>query len=139
MTARATARFFAMLANGGELGGVRLLSEERLMRCTEPREDPHAEDPILGWKAWVGRGGYWLGGEAPPAYPVVGDGPHILCHPGAGGAIGWADLDSGLAVAIMHNWMHGERSNSTDPDVNPFLRVADAVRAVAAERTASPA
>ena len=96
-------------------------------------------DPILGWTAWVGRGGYWLGGGAPPAYPVVGDGPHILCHPGAGGSIGWADLDSGLSCAITHNWMQGDRSNSTDPEVNPFLRLADAVRDVAAGRAAGAA
>ncbi|MCW2991779.1 MAG: hypothetical protein JWM73_2373 [Solirubrobacterales bacterium] len=134
MTARAAARFFAMLAGRGELDGVRLLSAERLLWCTEPREDALSPDPILGWTAWVGQGGYWLGGAAPPAYPVVGDGPHILCHPGAGGSIGWADLDTGLSCAITHNWMQGERSNSTDPDVNPFLRLADAVRAVAAER-----
>jgi CubicO group peptidase (beta-lactamase class C family) len=134
MTARAAARFFAMLAGRGALDGVRLLSEERLLWCTEPRDDPHAMDPILGWSAWVGQGGYWLGGASPPACPVVGDGLHVLCHPGAGGAIGWADLDTGLSVAIMHNWMHGERASSTDPEVNPFARLADAVRAVAADR-----
>jgi CubicO group peptidase (beta-lactamase class C family) len=28
-----------------------------------------------------------------------------LCHPGMGGSIGWADLDSKFAVAFCHNRM----------------------------------
>jgi CubicO group peptidase (beta-lactamase class C family) len=134
MTARAGARFFALLANRGEFNGRRLLSEERLLSFTVPRERGLDVDPVLGWSALVGQGGYWLGGASPPAYPVVGSSTQTLCHPGAGGSIGWADLDTRLAVAIFHNQMHPDRVRSTDPDVNPFIRLADAVRAVAADR-----
>jgi CubicO group peptidase (beta-lactamase class C family) len=133
MTARAGAQFFAMLAGGGALGGVRLLSSERLEQCTRPRADALSPDPILGYTPLVGAGGYWLGGASPPAYPVVGRGERILGHPGAGGSIAWADLDTGLSAAIFHNMMHGDRVNSTDPDVNPFLRLADAIRDIADE------
>ena len=133
MTARATDRFFAMLACRGELDGTRILSERCLLWCTEPRDDPDQPDPILAADAWVGQGGYWLGGSAPQVYPVVGNGPRILHHPGAGGSIAWADLDTGLSAAILHNRMQGEAANSRDPEVNPFLRLADAVRAVARE------
>jgi hypothetical protein len=31
---------------------------------------------------------------------VAGTGPHFLCHGGVGGAIGWADLGTGVAIAI---------------------------------------
>jgi CubicO group peptidase (beta-lactamase class C family) len=138
MSARAAAGLFAMLAGRGALDGVRLLSEERLLWCTEPRDDAHAPDPTRPSGSWVGQGGYWLGGASPPAWPVVGDGPHILCHPGAGGSIGWADLDTGLAVVILHNRMQDAATfSSTDPDKNPFLGLADAVRAVAAEHRAA--
>jgi CubicO group peptidase (beta-lactamase class C family) len=133
MTARAAARLFAMLANGGRLDDVRLLSEARVDACAKPRTDAEGADPILGWTPLVGQGGYWLGDEAPPGFPVVGAGHRILCHPGAGGMIAWADLDTGLAAAILHNRMQGARSQSADPDVNPLIAVADAIRAVAAD------
>lgn len=134
MSARDAARFFAMLAGKGELDGVRLLSEERLRWCTQPRDDAYAPDPTRPAWAWVGQGGYWLGGDSPPAWPVVGAGTQILCHPGAGGSIGWADMDTGLAVAILHNGMQDAATmSSTDPAHNPFLMLADAVRAVASD------
>lgn len=138
MSARAAARFFALLAGKGELDGVRLLSPERLAWCTQPRDDAHAPDPTRPAWAWVGQGGYWLGGESPPAWPVVGAGSQILCHPGAGGSIGWADMESGLAVAILHNQMQDPAAMvSTDTTRNPFLMLADAVRTVASERRAA--
>ena len=132
VTARDCARVFALLANGGELNGVRLLGRERLLDCTEPRPDPDLPDQVLHTPAWVGVGGYWLGGEAPAANPLTGGvGTHILCHPGAGGSFAWADLDTGLAVAICHNRMHGTWAAS-----NPFMPIAEAIRAVAAEQLA---
>lgn len=129
MTARGGARMFAMIANGGELDGVRLLSEQRLRSLCVPRDDPYSPDARSGGLSWIGRGGYHLGGASPPANPLVGSGPYILHHPGAGGSIGWADLDAGLAAAICHNHMHGEWALET----NPFQGIADAVRAVAAD------
>jgi len=132
MNARSGARFFSLLAGGGKACGVRLLSTERVRSFTRPRPDAHAVDRVMGWVAWVGVGGYWLGGESPPAYPVLGPNPHVLAHPGIGGSIAWADPDTGLAVSICHNWMQpDEVQGSTDPGVNPFLEVADAVRSLA--------
>lgn len=133
MSARATARLFAMLACHGELDGVRLLSEDLVMSLAEPRDDHEATDETLGMPVMVGARGFWLGGGPPMAYPVVGDGPHVLCSPGAGGSIAWADLDNGLAVAIHHNMMHPLQMFSYDPEENPFYKLADAVREVAAE------
>jgi CubicO group peptidase (beta-lactamase class C family) len=121
--ARSVARFFALLANGGELDGVRLLSDERVRSFLEPRPDFDLEDITYGRRLPVGAGGLWL--EAPGVTPDGGFG-HVLCHPGAGGAIGWADLDTGLAVAICHDRMFGA------PPEHPFAAIADAVRDAAA-------
>lgn len=132
MSARAGARFFSLLAGRGEARGVRLLSPARVASFARPRPDAYEVDKVMGWVAWVGVGGYWLGGDSPPAYPVLGRNPHVLAHPGIGGSIGWADPDTGLAVSICHNWMQpDEVQGSTDPAVNPFIDIADELRALA--------
>jgi CubicO group peptidase (beta-lactamase class C family) len=103
-SARSEARVFAMLANGGALDGVRLLSEERVRSFTTPRA--HADGPdavFFGMVIPLGWAGYWLGADTPPA--AAPRNRRALCHPGMGGSIGWADLDRKLAVAFCHNRM----------------------------------
>lgn|SRR5512139_1344968 len=101
-TARSEARVWATLANGGELDGVRLLSSDRVAGFSVPRDNPDLLDPVyMGSPVLLGQGGYWLGKPEPP---VAGPRDrHVLCHPGMGGSIGWADAKSGLAVAITHS------------------------------------
>jgi CubicO group peptidase (beta-lactamase class C family) len=127
MSARAAARLFSLLAGGGEAAGVRLLARERLLDLTTPRPDPLEIDEAIAMPVSLGIGGYWIGPD-----PVTGDGRHVLAHGGAGGSIGWADLDTGLAVAITHNRMF-----TVVPEGHPFVPLADAVRAVAAEKGAA--
>ena len=103
MTARAGARLFAMLANGGALDGTRILSEKRLIAALEPRQDPFAPDAVAGRVRLVGRGGYWLTGGLRYAEPLLAGDHRVLWHPGAGGSIGWADLDTGVGAVICHN------------------------------------
>lgn len=135
MNASSGSRYFALLAGGGQFGGVRLLSEERVRSFAQPRPDAGEVDKVMGWVAWVGVGGYWLGGECPPAYPILGSNPYVLAHPGIGGSISWADPDSHLAVSICHNWMQpDEVQGSIDPSVNPFMNIAEAVRNLAMTR-----
>ncbi len=129
-TARAMARLFALLAGRGELDGVRLLSEQRLLKCLELRTHAHTTDRYMGAALPIGIGGYWLGGDDPAAGPVIGPNRSILQHGGAGGSIAWAELDTGLSVAICHNHMR----SYPDPDLHPWIPVAHAVRAVAYER-----
>src|SRR5229473_6892768 len=124
MNARSAARFFAMLANGGALGGIRLLAEERVRSFSVPRPQREEFDPVVWRVLNLGMGGFHLGGESPPAPPVVGRNPLIICHPGAGGSIGWADPDAHLAVAICHNRMF----NAPTPVGNPLVPIGDAVR-----------
>jgi CubicO group peptidase (beta-lactamase class C family) len=127
--ARSVARLFAMLAGQGTFGGHRVLSEERVMACTEPRPNSHQVDPVLGQVPWIGVGGYWLGGNTPPAEPVIGTGPHILASNGAGGSIAWADLDTGLAVAICHNRMF-RITPPLPPDEHPFHEIGEYARSL---------
>lgn len=127
MSARDAARFFALLANGGELGGVRLLSEERLRALTRPRPNPDEVDEAIGMRTAVGIGGYWVAGGGVVVDPVVGSGRAILSHGGAGGSIGWADIDSGLAAVITHNRMFG----AVRAEAHPFVALGEALRAVA--------
>jgi CubicO group peptidase (beta-lactamase class C family) len=102
--ARSEARFWAMLANGGTLGGVRLLSEERVRSFAGPRPFFNDADPVFfGMVVPIAWSGFWLGGDLPPVSAPRN--PRALCHPGMGGSIGWADPDSGLAVAFCHNRM----------------------------------
>ncbi|MFF1253731.1 serine hydrolase domain-containing protein [Pseudarthrobacter sp. NPDC058329] len=125
--AKSIARFFAVLAGRGELDGVRLLSEDRVLSFTEPRPDTEQPDAYMGVPAHVGTSGYWVGGPAPAGYALLGDNPQLLHHPGAGGSIGWAELDTGLAVAINHNFMRDAAGE------DPFTPVVTAVRETAAE------
>jgi len=132
-SARAVARLFALLANRGQLGGVRLLSEERLLSLTRPRDDAEVPDKMSGSVRWIGVGGYWLGSVGDEGNPLVGRGPHILEHGGAGGSYGWADLDTGLAVGITHNRMFQSEGMSLED--HPFGQLAEAIREVAKERS----
>jgi len=120
MNAPGVARLFAILANEGELDGVRLLSPERVRSFSKPRPDTDEQpDAILGFPVRVGTAGYWLGGPTAPA--VVGSNPRTLHHPGAGGSIGWANTEKRLAGAICHNRMFNA------PD-DPFAPIAEAIR-----------
>jgi len=122
MTARAGARFFAMLANGGELDGVRILPEDHVRWLTTHRERSGERDLVLdgGLNACpaISVGGFRLSDT------IAGDGSDVLCHPGSGGSIAWAELDRGLAVAICHNRMFDESTM----DEHPFARLAQGVR-----------
>lgn len=125
-TPRDLARFFAMLAGRGELDGVRILPAELVERFLTPREHTEDTDLYLGGPARVGAYGFWLGG--PGGHLLVGENAQILHHPGAGGSIGWAELDSRLAVAICHNVM---LSGPTTAEDHPFVPIVEAVRAIA--------
>lgn len=123
-TARDGAKFFSLLANGGALGGTRLLSSDRLFGFTEPRPRPSEPEEDTGIPVWHGVGGYRIGGESPPAEPCLGPGRHVLGHGGAGGSVGFADLDSKLAVMVTHNRMFAPAKR----EEHPFVPLCDAIR-----------
>ena len=122
-TARSEARFWAMLAGGGALDGVRLLSSELASTLNTPRAHSEEPDPVMfGFPLPITIGGYWFGGEHPPVCAVKH--PRSICHPGQGNSIGWADPETGLAVAICHNRLF----NAAAPDQDPLLPIANAIR-----------
>jgi CubicO group peptidase (beta-lactamase class C family) len=122
--ARSEARFFAMLANGGELDGVRLLSKELVATFNTPRANTEEPDTVMfNMPMPITIAGFWYGGDRPVVRPIRN--PRAFCHPGAGGSIGWADPEVNLAVAICHNRMFVPQSATDDP----ILVIADAVRA----------
>jgi CubicO group peptidase (beta-lactamase class C family) len=122
--ARSEARFWAMLANLGELDGVRLLSRKLAQTFNVPRA--HSDEPdqvMFNIPLPISTGGFWLGGPNTPVCSARN--PSSLCHPGQGGSIGWADPETGLAVAICHNRLF----NAGSPAEDPILPIANAVRA----------
>jgi CubicO group peptidase (beta-lactamase class C family) len=132
--AESVARLFAMLAQRGTFRSVRLLSPERVDSFRVPREDTQADDMIFEAPAWIGQGGYWLGGDLRRCIPQDGSHPLVLNQPGAGGSTGWAELDTRLAVSICHNRQFVV--DRKDPNfVARITPIADVVRAVARERS----
>ncbi|KAG4277675.1 beta-lactamase [Fusarium proliferatum] len=130
-TAGSVARIFALIAEGGELDGVRLLSRERAAGLTRQRAGAHDPDKVLPIPVWFGAEGFWLGGEVGASDPLVGNHREIVYSPGAGGSIAWADLKNRLAVAICHNNM--DSVAIMDPE-RTFERIVRAIREIVAER-----
>ncbi|HEX8968689.1 MAG TPA: serine hydrolase domain-containing protein [Chloroflexota bacterium] len=94
--ARSLARHYALLAEGGALDGMRLLSEERIRVASELQTDEM--DDIYAVR--VKRGlGYRLGNDTGP-----GAGPRALGHVGAA-MYGYADPDRHLAIAFVKNYI----------------------------------
>jgi CubicO group peptidase (beta-lactamase class C family) len=130
-TARSYARLFAMLAGHGELDGRRLLPADLTEKFTEPRDGAEAVDQYLGGVVPIGAYGYRVAGTGPAAHALLGASTRILHHPGAGGSIAWAELDTGLAVAICHNRMH--EGPPVPTSVHPFEPIIKAIRTLASE------
>jgi len=121
--ARSEARFWAMLAGMGELGGVRILSRRLVETFNQPRGHSDELDQVMfNIPVPISMGGFWLGGPQTPVCSAKS--PRALCHPGQGGSIGWADPDTGLAVAICHNRLF----NASTPEEDPILPIANAIR-----------
>jgi CubicO group peptidase (beta-lactamase class C family) len=116
MSARALARLYAMLACGGDLDDVRLLSPERLAQATELQSD--AVDAVLGWP--INRAlGYMLGGVGSAMGPSL----KVFGHPGSGGSIGFADPTQRFAFALLKT-----RLVAATPEEYAASRVAIATR-----------
>lgn len=123
-TTRSCARFWAMIAQGGELDGVRILPAELVSTFNTPRPNSEEPDPVMfGFPVPLGIAGFWLGG---PTFSVAAaKHRRALCHPGAGNVIGFADAQTGLAVAIAHNRMQAPQT----PEEDTMLMIANAIRA----------
>jgi CubicO group peptidase (beta-lactamase class C family) len=108
-TARDMARFYAMLAAGGSLDGVRLFAPETVARATAVAIDGEHDHSL---DQTVRRGlGFNLGGM-----PVFSDRMgrtstvRAFGHGGAGTSICWADPDLELACVFIPNGYRGRES-----------------------------
>ena len=91
VTARALARMYGAIANGGEIDGTRFLSRELIAGLTgrpSLRPDRNLFVPLA----------FHLGYHQVPFNAMPGFG-----HAGLGGSLGWADPTTGLAFAFVHN------------------------------------
>lgn len=96
-TARAVARVYALLANDGELDGVRLLSPEAVERASQLVWD---HDCIMTRRRL--RMGYGFMHNETETAPM-GANPKAFGHTGTGGAFAWCDRDRKLAFAYCTN------------------------------------
>ena len=104
--ARALARMYGALANGGEIGGARLVSPERigLMSAVQMSwPDRVIFMPIPKSIGFMNGGNWSPGGQA----GVNGPRATAFGHSGAGGSTAFADPETGLAVAVTLNKMQG--------------------------------
>ena len=99
-TARDLARFFAMLAAGGTLDGVRILSPESVERATAVQVEVEKDRSLGIPMRWAL--GFHLGGNRVDLFGYDTS-PRAFGHGGHGSCVAWADPDLGLAVAILTN------------------------------------
>jgi CubicO group peptidase (beta-lactamase class C family) len=104
-TARAIARLYAMLVNGGELDGVRIMSAAAVKRMTT---EQHNLTEVLRGRAYHQASGVLL--NTPP-YVYMGPNPHAFGHHGAGGSIGIGDPDAKVGFGYGTNRMHADPTN----------------------------
>lgn len=101
--ARGIATIYAALANGGELGGTRIISEAGLKNALHQEVDDQI-DLVLGKPMRRGRGFMLNTGEE------FGPNPASFGHTGAGGSIGFADPNKHLALGYAMNQMQADAS-----------------------------
>ena len=92
VTARALARMYGAIANGGEIDGTRFLSRELVAGLTGRRSlrlDRNLFVPL----------GFHLGYHSLPYGNVMPGFGHV----GMGGSVGWATPSEGVAFALVHN------------------------------------
>jgi CubicO group peptidase (beta-lactamase class C family) len=110
MDARSLARLYGLLANGGELDGVKLLSQETIEDWATIRVD---QDDLYDGRDFRVALGY----ISTMSWYEIGRGPRTFGDPGMGGAIGYADLDTGLGFGFTPNRMVFS-PGQTDPRVH---------------------
>lgn len=101
-TARALARMYGALSQGGEIDGVRLLSAERVATMSAVQLDWVDRVIFMPMRKSIG---FFNGGAMAGAHGAMGPRESAFGHPGAGGSIAFADPEVGLGVAVTINKM----------------------------------
>jgi CubicO group peptidase (beta-lactamase class C family) len=104
-TARDMARFYACIANGGEIDGTRILTEETVETATRT----HAETESDGTLSRPARYalGFWTGGLANDLFGTVST-ERTFGHAGLGSIFGWGDPDQNIGFAYVTNGIREE-------------------------------
>lgn len=123
-TARDMARFYACLANGGELDGTRLLDESTVETLTRT----HAETDDDGTLSRPARYalGVWTGGLPNDMFGTVSR-EQQFGHAGLGSIFGWGDAERNVGFAYVTNgireesYEHAARVNAISDAVGLLL------------------
>ena len=126
-SARALARMYGALANGGAIDGVSLVSPEQIICMQTMQTD--AADRVLG-RSIRRTTGFTLGGLGPDLFGNLVHGPQgsretSFGHAGAGGSVGFADPEIGLGVAVTVNKM-----SYPNPGEGTTLEICDLIRSL---------
>lgn len=104
-TARGLARFYAMLAMGGELDGRRFFHQQTIDWMTTTLVQ--GADRVLHIETAFSAGFMRdpIGPDGVKRRAIYGPSPRAFGHPGAGGSLAFADPDRGLSFAYVMNQM----------------------------------
>jgi len=111
-TARDMARFYAAIAAGGVLDGIRILRPETVERLLEIEIDGYI-DPTFNVP--IRRSlGFELGGQDVPKRQWAGvtSTAHTFWHGGFGSSVCWGDPDLGLAMAFLTNGIRRDEAGA---------------------------
>lgn len=120
-TAKDLARFYACLANGGELDGTRLLTKDTVEMATKTHAETDS-DGTLSRPARYGLG-FWTGGLANDMFGSVST-EQMFGHAGLGSVFVWGEPESNVGFAYVTN---GIREESYEHAAR-VGRMSDAVR-----------
>jgi CubicO group peptidase (beta-lactamase class C family) len=98
-TARSLAKLYGVLARGGELDGVRVMSKEQVAQCSI--EQSNGPDALL-----VINTRFSLGFMMSQPGASLGPNAKSFGHPGAGGSLGYADPEAKIGFGYTMNKMH---------------------------------
>ncbi len=119
-TARALAKMYGALANGGVVDGVRLVSKERISLMSAVQTEAPDRVLVMPLPKSIG---FFNGGAVAGQHGAMGPRKTAFGHPGAGGSIAFADPETGLAVAVTINKMQ-----STLQAEGPTFEICELVR-----------
>jgi CubicO group peptidase (beta-lactamase class C family) len=124
-TARDMARFYAAIAAGGAIEGVRILRPESVKRMLAIEVDGEVD---ATFSVPVRRGlGFELGGIADPRrhWPGATSTVSTFWHGGFGSSICWGDAASGLAMAFLTNGVRRDEAGAiARRDLSDAVRAA---------------
>jgi len=103
--ARSIARFYALMAGGGELDGVRLIGAAAIERALT---EQHNDIEVIMGRQYHQAMGFIL--NSPPVV-FMGPNPQAFGHHGAGGSIGMGDRENAIAIGYAPSRMHSRMDN----------------------------